>query len=178
MLMIGRGVHAERNVLAHYINHDQNLIYENLKTREVSPSYAGGSYCYPPAPYDNYILTADNPSDVRYIILQPIFTSQRKVWILIQRDFDIPFPGLFPGVDSKFTSENNLYLVETVKIINNPRNPVANKTETIPIDYSIFEKSVPTPTCYTIPDNHKLRLCTAAEAQLRTPALKVFLEEK
>ena len=50
-------------------------------------------------------------------------------------------------------------------------------TETIPIDYSLFEKPVKKPTCYLMPENHKLRPCTTEEAKLRTPALKVFLGE-
>jgi len=56
--------------------------------------------------------------------------------------------------------------------------PVPDKTEIIPIDYSIFEKPVTQPTCYAMPEDHILRPCTPEEAKLRTPALKVFLGEK
>ena len=156
-------------------NNNNSIVYQNAQTNEISKPYADQAYVYSHQ-HENIFVSANDPNYVKYIVIQPIFKSSPKVWILIQRDFDIPFPGL-SSAESKFTSENNLYLVKTVKIIDDPRAPVADKTEKIPIDYSIFEKLVTNSTCYAMPENHKLRLCTAKEAKLRTPALKVFLGE-
>ena len=95
---------------------------------------------------------------------------------MIERDFGTPFPGL-TGAESKFLPNGNLFLVTSAEgdpqIGFTPFQP-----ETISIDYSIFEKFIDKPTCYTILEDHKLRSCTAEETKLRTQALKVFLGEK
>ena len=125
------------------------------------------------------MLTANDPNNTQYIILQPIFTSQSKVWILIERDFRTTFPNADQNHPSKFLKTDELFLVtsEDAQFVKSELEPVVTKSEILPIDYSIFETQVTQPTCYTIPEDHKLRLCTADEAKLRTPALKVFLGE-
>ncbi len=157
------------------MNNDQNLVFKNNKTKETSPSYPAGSYLYPTSPED-IMLTANDPNNNQYIILQPIFASQPKVWLLIKRDFETPFPGL-TDAESKFLPNGNLFLVTSAS--GDPQTGFKPfDPEVIPIDYSIFEKSVNKPICYSIHEEHKLRPCTTAEAKLRTPSLKVFLGEK
>jgi hypothetical protein len=127
----------------------------------------------------NFFISADDANALHFLILQPVFKNQPKVWILVKRNFNISF--LLPTEpDTHFLDNGNLFLVEHVKtaVIGNMPEPVPDKTETIPIDYSIFEKPVTQPTCYAMPEDHILRPCTPEEAKLRTPALKVFLGEK
>ena len=154
----------------------QEIVYLNVNDHEVSTLYSdtADDKLYP----KNHplMLTPNYYNDVRYLILQPIFPNQPKVWILIKRDYSTPFPGL-TGAESKFLSNGDLFLVTSAdgdpQIGFTPFQP-----ETISIDYSFFEKSVNKPTCYSLLEDHKLRPCTATEAKLRTPALKVFLGEK
>ena len=156
------------------IKYSTEAVYFDVHSYEVSQTYPYFDTIY--AEQIAIMATVDDPSDVHYVILQPIFKNQSKVWILIKRDYSNPFPGL-TGAESKFLKNGNLFLVTSAdgdpQIGFTPFQP-----EIIPIDYSIFAKSVNKPTCYVMPEDHKLRLCNQEEAKLRTPALKVFLGEK
>lgn len=151
-------------------------VFFNPKTREVSPVY----------PYQEWLCAKSMPlmtSWVEFehlntlIVLQPIFKSQPPVWLVIQRTMSIPFPGFSGALQSQFLKSGKLYLATWDEVDeDNPREAKLTDSETIPIPYSIFKKSVSKPTCYIMPEDHKLRLCNAEEAKLRTPALKAFLQ--
>ena len=152
-------------------------IYADIKSHEISSPYPYQSTIY--SKKYNLMVTANDPNNTQYIILQPIFTSQSKVWILIERDFRTTFPNADQNYPSTFFKAGELFLVtsEDAQFVKSELEPVVTKSEIIPIDYSIFEKQVSQPTCYAMPEDHKLRLCTADEEKLRTSALKVFLGE-
>ena len=154
-----------------------DVVYLNLRDLAVSPVYPDNQNTLYPQNY-SLLISPNNLYSAQYLILQPIFVSQPKVWILIKRD---SMARLFPGLvndESYFTNDGSLSLVRTEKRSEqDARFFEAVKREIIPINYSIFEKSVTKPTCYSLPEDHKLRPCTTTEAKLRTPALKVFLGE-
>lgn len=158
-------------------NYPDEFIFFNKKTKEVYQVYPYFDTIYPEqadimATTESHNLVNPIP---RYIILSPIFKSQPKVWIIIQRNFKTSFPGVIEA-DSNFLPNGDLHLVITSQY--DPRyynTLMADKTETIHIDYAVFQKSVHKPTCYALPEDHKLRLCTEAEAKIRSLALTVFL---
>ena len=154
-------------------NFKYETVFLNKKTKDVSPVYSGIEFLCPPQ--HEIMADADLSNKTSPVFLHPIFPSQPKSWIMIARHFQVEFPGL-NGALSTFKENGNLLLVIAAE--GDPQSGFTPaKTETIPIDYSLFEKPVNKPTCYTMPEDHKLRLCTKEEAKLRSPALKVFLGE-
>jgi hypothetical protein len=154
-----------------------DAVFLNKKNQEISAVYSGFGSGFVCSPNHEIMADADKPNEPKVIFLHPIFRSQIKVWIIIPRDYGNVFPGLSEAF-SEFKKNGDLYLVVSSDL--DPKDfhlLVATKTETIPIDYSLFEKPVSKPTCYAMPENHKLRPCTKEETKLRSPALKVFLGE-
>jgi hypothetical protein len=164
----------------YYVNNRSEIVFLNNKGAEASNPYSDMFYIF----QDKYnILASPNDNNnLDFIIVQPVFKSQPKVWILILREFKTIFIGYpaSPKTSTEFLENGNLYLVDSVEMDPDIEkmgvmHPTA--TENILIDYSIFEKTVKKPTCYMIPESHKMRPCTPEEAKLRTPALRVFLGE-
>jgi hypothetical protein len=158
-----------------------NLIFDtvflNKKTKEISAVYPGvGSNFKCPSEHE-IMADADNQYAPHVIFFHPIFKSQPKTWIIVPRKFNEW--ARFSNVDDSqptFLENGNFRLVIEAEP-ETAQEMKPTKVETIPIDYSIFEKPVNKPTCYAMPENYKLRPCTFAEAKLRSPALKAFLGE-
>ena len=144
-------------------------IFYDEKTRIISAEYPGVNYSCDSALGVIYAADDDNKSNA--LVVQPIFENQPKVWLLVQRKDDI----IFAYSDHSYTNITNkvLALYTASDIFN--KNTWHN--ENIVINDSIFKKLVSHPTCYVMPEDHELRLCSADEAKLRTPALKTFLGE-
>lgn len=164
--------------------HPQEMVFISKKTSEPSSVYPYIAYKCP----NNYNIIANvNYSNApQFVVIQPIFKSQPKVWVIIPRNFKNIFPGnaFESDQNSHFLSNGDLYLALSVEMDPGTDDRGmkyatfhSETIETIPIDYSLFEKPVKKPTCYFMLENHKLRLCTAKEAKLRSPALSVFLGE-
>ena len=73
ILAFSTKVFAENNVLPEYINDDQNLIFENVKTKEISPTYLAGSYLY--SPIAPLMLTANDPNNTIYYFTTYFYVS-------------------------------------------------------------------------------------------------------
>jgi hypothetical protein len=155
--------------------HFYDNVFFNTKTNEVSYTYTDiNSIC---SPQHEIMADADNQYAPHVIFFHPIFKSQPKTWIIVPRKFNEW--AKFSNVDDSqptFLENGNFRLVIEAEP-ETAQEMKPTKVETIPIDYSIFEKPVNKPTCYAMPENYKLRPCTFAEAKLRSPALKAFLGE-
>ena len=154
-------------------------VFFRKDTNELSQTYTnlkatdGGYLC---ASKKLLIAELNNNEDSDALIIQPVFKTQSKIWINIPvpKDMNTTFPGI---PEAKFSKNGWLYL--PIKISgDDPNHIIIEKTETIPIDYSIFDQKMDKPTCYTIPTDHKMRLCTPEEAAIRSPALTQFLEQR
>ena len=160
-----------------YVNNKfpYTTVFFSKKTQEASAEFNLTHYrCAPHAPV---IAALNGGRQMSALIIQPVFKSQPKVWIVVPRHFTIEFPG-FAGTNSNFLENGDLYLVVTWKPdAKYPLNALADKTETLKIDYSIFNQPVDKPTCYAIPPDHKMRPCNEDEMKIRSPALSAFLGE-